>query len=208
MKKLTFISVFTVLIVTCFAVNVLAADFYVIPSMKKNYTPVAKSGETVSYRTGADGDLGKGVAWPNPRFTDNINGTIKDNLTGLIWLKQANYKNISGETGIVTWENAIDFCNVLESGYCELSDGSSAGDWRLPNLFELESLRDMAYYSPALSNTAGTAKWTEGNPFIGVQSSWAGNTGYAWAVYMYTGDVYYYNKTGSLYYVWPIRGGN
>ena len=32
----------------------------------------------------------KGVAWPNPRFTDNGNGTVTDNLTGLIWLKNAN----------------------------------------------------------------------------------------------------------------------
>ena len=52
--------------------------------------PVPKTGQTVSYATGDDGDLQKGVAWPDPRFTDNSDGTVTDNLTGLIWLKNAN----------------------------------------------------------------------------------------------------------------------
>ena len=53
-------------------------------------SPVPKTGQTTSYATGDDGELEKGVAWPNPRFTDNNNGTVTDNLTGLIWLKHAN----------------------------------------------------------------------------------------------------------------------
>jgi len=52
--------------------------------------PVPKTGQTTSYATGDDGDLEKGVAWPDPRFMDNGNGTVTDNLTGLIWLKNAN----------------------------------------------------------------------------------------------------------------------
>ena len=27
---------------------------------------------------------------PSPRFTDNNDGTVTDNLTGLVWLKNAN----------------------------------------------------------------------------------------------------------------------
>ena len=69
---------------------VCAADFYVIPTKKKNYAPVEKTGQTTSYAAGDDGDLEKGVTWPSPRFTDNTNGTVTDNLTGLIWLKNAN----------------------------------------------------------------------------------------------------------------------
>ncbi len=30
------------------------------------------------------------VPWPDPSFTDRGDGTVKDNLTGLIWLKDAN----------------------------------------------------------------------------------------------------------------------
>src|SRR6184192_2353013 len=37
-----------------------------------------------------DSYLRRGVLWPDPRFTDNGNGSVKDNLTGLIWLKNSN----------------------------------------------------------------------------------------------------------------------
>ncbi len=50
-------------------------------------TPVAKTGQTISYAASDDGDIKPGVPWPNPRFTDNGDGTVTDNLTKLIWLK-------------------------------------------------------------------------------------------------------------------------
>src|SRR5262245_34242284 len=46
------------------------------------------SGE--SCPTGQDGDKQAGVPFPCPRFTDNRDGTVTDNLTGLVWLKNAN----------------------------------------------------------------------------------------------------------------------
>jgi len=39
--------------------------------------------------TGQDGDIRAGVAWPVPRFMDNGDGTVTDNLTGLIWTQNA-----------------------------------------------------------------------------------------------------------------------
>ena len=39
--------------------------------------------------TGQDGDIRAGVPWPIPRFVDNLDGTITDTLTGLMWLKDA-----------------------------------------------------------------------------------------------------------------------
>ena len=38
-----------------------------------------KTGQTTSYASGDDGALQMGVAWPNPRFKDNNDGTITDN---------------------------------------------------------------------------------------------------------------------------------
>src|SRR5262249_3439758 len=35
--------------------------------------PVPRTGQTTSYAAGDDGALQKGVAWPNPRFTVNVN---------------------------------------------------------------------------------------------------------------------------------------
>ena len=170
---------------------------------------VEKTGQTTSYATGDDGDLEKGVAWPNPRFTDNGDGTITDNLTGLIWLKDANC------FGTRTWNNALSDCNGLADGSCGLTDGSSAGDWRLPNRNELESLFHKGYYNPALPNTAGTGQWSEGDPFSNVLSTYywssttyASETDYAWNVYMYYGYVTSHGSKNVYYYVWPVRGGH
>ncbi|MCF8146192.1 MAG: DUF1566 domain-containing protein [Deltaproteobacteria bacterium] len=171
-------------------------------------TQVPKTGQTTSYRTHDDGDLEKGVTWPSPRFTDNEDGTVTDNLTGLIWLKNANCAG-----GTVNWNTAVDYCAALYDGCtgcfggeadCGLSDGSVAGDWRLPNAKELHSLIDFGQYNPALPS---------GNPFTGVQSyhywtssTYGDDTDYAWYVHLYYGRVYCDVKTRT-YYVWPVRGG-
>ena len=181
----------------------------------------ARTGQTsiipldVTGIAGADGKLQKGVTWPSPRFTDNTNGTVTDNLTGLIWLKAANYKSTAGAAGAATWTEALTFCNTLKSGQCGLTDGSTEGQWRLPNYFELVSLLDLAYFDPALSNDAGIGKWVSGagSSFTGVQSGYywssttsAGSTGFAWYVALGGGLVNGDVKT-STYYVWPVRGG-
>jgi len=172
---------------------------------------VPKTGQTDSYATGDDGDLQKGVAWPNPRFTDNGNGTVTDNLTGLIWLKNANC------FGTKEWQDgatypALEAANTLKSDDCGLKDGSVAGDWRLPNVRELQSLVHYGVYNPAVPNTTGTEKWTEGDPFTNVQSDFywssttnASNTDLAWGVHLNDGRVDDGNKP-STYYVWPVRG--
>jgi hypothetical protein len=171
-----------------------------------NYAPIPRTGQTTSYAAGDDGDLEMGVAWPNPRFKDNGNGTVTDNLTGLIWLKNANC------FGPKTWEDALSDANSLASGSCGLSDGSSAGDWRLPNVRELYSLVHFGFYDPAVPNTVGTEKWSEGDPFTGVQSGdfWSSTThGYftdeCWIVDLHNCTVFLGSKDGDRY-VWPVRG--
>lgn len=119
--------------------------------------PLARTGQTVSIAAGDDGALQKGVAWPNPRFTDNANGTITDNLTGLIWLKDANCLR-----GIRGWNAALSDAMNLANGLCGLSDGSRPGDWRLPNRNELASLLDLSKRNPALPS---------GHPFTNFQPS-------------------------------------
>jgi hypothetical protein len=157
---------------------------------------------------GQDGALQKGVAWPSPRFTINPNGTVTDNMTGLIWLANANC------FGTQTWPNAMAAANTLASGACGLTDGSVAGAWRLPNVREQQSLVDNNYYLPAVPNTLGTGQWTPGNPFTDVRSEnwyWTSSTYVdfptnAWIVSLYDGSVSYGGKPGA-YYVWPVRGG-
>lgn len=161
--------------------------------------PVEKTGQTTSYATGDDGDLEKGVAWPNPRLTDNGNGTVTDNLTGLIWLQNA--KCFLSRT----WANALADCNALEHGQCGLTDGSSPGDWRMPNVRELHSLVDFGNVYPALP---------EEHPFTGVQAGyyWSSTTvenetSIVWAVNIQLGRVITYLET-NYESVWPVRSDN
>lgn len=95
--------------------------------------------------TGQDGESRKGVALPSPRFTAPGNGTVTDNLTGLIWLQNANC------WGPKLQATALTLANGLASGQCGLTDGSTAGQWRLPNIKELESLIDINQKTPALT---------------------------------------------------------
>ena len=148
-----------------------------------------------------------GIDWPVPRFTDNSDGTVTDNLTGLIWLKQANC------FGARPWTQALSDVNGLENGMCGLADNSIAGDWRLPNIRELESLTHYGFYNPPLSNTEGTGQWEEGDPFTNVWSDyyWSATTlayspSFAWSVSFYGGYVDVLNKDLS-YYVRAVRGG-
>ena len=160
--------------------------------------------------TRQDADIKAGAASPSPRFTDNNNGTVTDNLTGLVWLKDAGcFANVGGiakgtdaASSYLTWPNALTWSNNLASGSCGLSDGSAVGDWRLPNINELESLVDAQNYYPPLPT---------GHPFINVQanyywssSSYAGSK--AWYVLMDSGHVGSGNKTYN-FYVWPVRAG-
>ncbi len=159
---------------------------------------MAKTGQTASYAAGDDGALQKGVAWPNPRFTDNANGTVTDNLTGLVWLKNANC------AGQKTWSDALAGAAALASGSCGLTDGSTVGQWRLPTIKELNSLVNAGAIDPALP---------AGHPFTGVQSSnyWSSTAyaplaDYAWVVRLDVGFVDEGHKTNGIF-VWPVRGG-
>jgi hypothetical protein len=144
--------------------------------------------------TGQDGDKQKGAVWPNPRFTNNGNGTATDNLTGLVWLKNANCFDAQ------IWTAALTSANTLASGACGLSDGSKAGQWRLPNITELESLVDTEHVGPALPS---------GHPFTAVGYYYWSSTGtianQAWYVQMGTGEVGSNPWTSLSYITWPVR---
>ena len=89
MQKMIFICTLIFSLVLSWILVSAQDGFYVISTKKQNYAPVPKTGQTTSYANGDDGDLELGVASPNPRFTDNGDGKVTDNLTELIWLKNA-----------------------------------------------------------------------------------------------------------------------
>ena len=157
---------------------------------------------------------------PLPRFVDNGNGTVTDMATGLIWLKNASC------FGKQNWLSAMTSARALADGQCGLTDGSTAGQWRLPTIRALRTLVSYNFFGPAVSNAARTGQWQEGDPFSGVpfiddenlswpvwsltaannDSGWWGE-GNVWTVDFYDGMVYFWPK-GSLGYGWPMRRAN
>jgi len=84
------------------------------------------SGQTTVYDSDGDDATNDGTA---KSYTDNVDGTVTDNQTGLIW--QKNHKD---ECSTLTWGGAID--------YCESSTTGSYSDWRVPSNVELITLAD------------------------------------------------------------------
>ncbi len=83
--------------------------------------------------TGQDGEFQKGV----PRsFTDNGDGTVTDNVTELMWEK------LSDDGSIHDWADRYKWDDAFAVKIAALNTTNFAGynDWRLPNLFELQSL--------------------------------------------------------------------
>lgn len=166
-----------------------------------------------------DVDLNKGTitthnqsntnyVWPvsSRRYTDNGDGTVTDNRSGLVWLKDA------GCLGAKTWQAATDsVASLAADEKCGLKDGSRANDWRLPTKEEWEAMVDKKYQGPTLSNAMGTGQWAEGDAFSGVQTSYywsstehADNRGNAWSVDLGYGYVGTDDETNANY-VWPVR---
>ncbi len=83
-----------------------------------------KTGQTLFFYPGDDGDLRKGVDWPEPRFETN-GDCILDKLTGLEWAR-------TPSSNTMTWYQALDYSK--SQSICEKND------WRLPNARELLSL--------------------------------------------------------------------
>jgi hypothetical protein len=125
---------------------------------------------------------------PKPVFRDNGDGTISDLDTGLIW-QQAEV------SAAISWEAALNYAeNLSLAGY---------GDWRLPNIKELQSLNDETITNPSIDR----------NYFAGAAASryWSSTTlakqaPRAWYGDFQSGIASYEDKTSSMR-VRCVRGG-
>jgi hypothetical protein len=71
--------------------------------------------------------LPAGRCWANrQRYVDCGNGTVTDQVTGLIWLKN------SACLAPMDYAAANMAAQTLQAGQCGLTDGSVSGQWRLP----------------------------------------------------------------------------
>jgi hypothetical protein len=183
--------------------------------------PVPKTGQTGCFNgsdvvipcdsstAGQDGALQMGVDWPSSRFRDNGNQTVNDNLTGLMWTKNANlmatndasFDSDGTQDGAVTWQRALDYVKWM-------NNNSYFGyrDWRLPNRSELESKinRGEAHSSTWLLQSL--------QGFTNVQSNsyWSSSTSTlyydnAWNVNFNDGTVSSLTTKSGTNHVWPVR---
>lgn len=132
---------------------------------------------------------------PQVSYTDNGNGTITDNVTGLMWQKEGD--NMERE-----WAAAGTYCGTLNLG------GHS--DWRLPSKKELMSIvaRNIPYPGPTINltyfpNTYADSYWsaTRGRYDIFYYDKVNFNSGYVSSGYVSSSKESYSN------YVRCVRGG-
>ena len=159
------------------------------------------------------------------RFVDCGDGTIKDTVTGLYWLKQASC------LPRVSWAEANNSAALLAHGQCGLTDGSLPGDWRLPTLEcpsgdsctldlasgELGELVNLGTAngcgSPALPDMTGNGCYTHGDPFLAVETNyWSATTEpsnpiAAWVLMLMSDQANCNNSKATPGFVWPVRGG-
>ena len=93
--------------------------------------------------TGQDGEFQKGLA---RSYTDNGNGTITDNRTGLMWEKLSRDGSIHDWDGFYTWTTAV----TTKVAALNSANFGGFNDWRLPNVNELQSLANYGAYRPAV----------------------------------------------------------
>ncbi len=130
------------------------------------------SGQDGRYATGCDSA---------DRFVDNADNTVTDTCTGLMWQKD------TGNGG-----NLLNWCGAL--AYCEGLALAGHGDWRLPNIRELQSIIDYGRFSPSIDPAFSglvTAYWSS--------TTSDGNVGSAWIVDFGGGDVHDLVKSRNIY---------
>jgi hypothetical protein len=146
------------------------------------------------------------------RYTDCGNGTVTDSVTGLIWLKDPNC------IPMATWDDAKKAVAGLKDGACMLTDGSAAGDWRLPSNKDWEATmapaKNMMCSYPTLTDDEGKACIKDGkSSFTGLESDyyWSNTPNDAGAGRIFIGDLDHGNiltvDAPNPQRVWPVRGG-
>ena len=146
-------------------------------------------------------------------FTDNGDGTVTDDNTGLVWEKLSMDGSVHDRTKTYTWSQAF-------TGHvATLNGGSFAGhtDWRVPNVKELLSIANYQNATPAVSSafnanctsvgcTVLTCSCTASNGFYWSSTSYASPTS-AWYVLFDFGNSNATAKSAS-FVTRAVRGGS
>lgn len=146
-------------------------------------TCFGEGGEVVGCRrSGQDAEFATSAARSGPRFVARGAASL-DLVTGLVWRHDVALDHATD------WQGALNAVARL------------GGEWRLPNINELESLVDCASHSPALP---------DGHPFVRVGDvCWSSTTSmyepdWAWALYVDKGAVGVGHKQQARFHAWAV----
>jgi len=166
-------------------------------------------------------------------YVDCGNGTVTDNRTGLVWLQDADCY------GTATWGRAMDLvaglsdlpeslnedCQDLsdpnDTCDCNLTDGSSPGEWRIPSIDEWHEMTAAAVAmgcvgddGPSITSDDGLDCWSETDSFTGIQpfpywsaSPYSPDSLKGFAKDLDDGSADSWSATIWGLYVWPVRDG-
>ncbi len=163
----------TVLLVSVISFTANAANWYPFPD----------TGQTNCYDVGgnvidcpAEGEAlhGQDAQYTDAAqsFQDNGDNTITDLNTILMWQNT--------DDGIFSWADAMHYCVVLSlAGY---------GDWRLPEIVELQSIADYSGVNPA-SNPVFSYQFSHEYTSYWSATTYTSTSSFAWAIDFYNGRV-------------------
>ncbi len=95
-------------------------------------------------------------------FTNHGNGTFTHHETSLVWVSDVEC------IPSTPWMNALSIAAAFPDpspDACSVADGSSPGDWRLPNINELVTLTDFDFARPAVSPQTPLVNLGQGKHF-------------------------------------------
>ncbi len=145
-----------------FGESAASAEVFATPSTTQSVIAVhiPDTGQTADYTAtfGEDSDY----TINPPSYTDNGDGTVTDNVTGLVWQQcsagQSGTGCISGSAGTYNWDAANTYCNSNTAGL-------PGTGWRLPTQLELLTIVDFGKMQPSIDTTVFPNTVSTASPF-------------------------------------------
>jgi len=166
----------------------------------KSVYGLPKTGQLASYAAFDDGYFRAGYPKYVIRFVIVEENIVRDDATGLYWVRDPSL--LGGVWGNPGDPSAMNWADAVHN--CRYSFAGGLTDWRLPNIRELESIKDYKLYQPVIDldyfpNAQFGNYWT--STTLAYLATWA------WYIDFWEGYSDYINKS-SEFLVRPVRGGN